>query len=215
MTNNSKDNSQIENWRGGLGDAYTDRNTLAPDLLAARREMWGRILQHAPLPPEPKLLEIGANVGANLRALKELVDADFFALEPNAKARSCLTEDGVLPTANIFDALAQDIPLPDASVDLAFTSGVLIHINPDDLLACCAEIYRVSRRYVVSVEYFSKEPEEKTYQGKEGLLFKRDFGSFWLDNFPDLSCRGYGFEWKPATGLDDLTWWVLEKQTNL
>ena len=122
-------------------------------------------------------------------------------------------ESQVVPANNISDCLAHDLRFPDESFDLVFTSGVLIHIHPDNLLSSCSEIHRVTRRYIVCIEYFSDKPEEIHYRGHDELLFKRDFGSFWLDNFPDLETRDYGFAWKRVTGLDNPTWWVFEKPT--
>ena len=63
----------------------------------------------------------------------------------------------------------------------------------------------------MSIEYFAAEPEEKRYRGQDGLLFKRDFGAFWLEMFPELELIDYGFFWKHATGLDNLTWWLFRK----
>jgi pseudaminic acid biosynthesis-associated methylase len=104
------------------------------------------------------------------------------------------------------------LPLQDAAVEFSFTSGVLIHIAPDDLLASCAEIYRVSSRYIACAEYFNPTPVEIEYRGHSGVLFKRDFGGYWLDNFLDLELVDYGFLWRRATGLDDLTWWLFRKR---
>ena len=53
------------------------------------------------------------------------------------------------------------------------------------------------------------------YRGEEGLLFKRDFGAFWLENFPDLKPVSFGFSWKPLSGLDNMNWWVFEKNSQL
>ena len=97
------------------------------------------------------------------------------------------------------------------SVEFVFTIGVLIHIAPDDLLASCREMFRVSSQYVACAEYFNPTPVEIDYRGHRGVLFKRDFGAFWLDNFPELELVDYGFLWKRATGLDDLTWWLFCK----
>jgi spore coat polysaccharide biosynthesis protein SpsF len=108
--------------------------------------------------------------------------------------------------------VAADIGLPDGAVDLAFTSGVLIHIHPDQLLASCREIHRVARRYIVCSEYFADTPQEVPYRGNRDALFKRDFGGFYLDNFPDLALVDYGFAWKRSTGLDNPTWWVFAKR---
>ena len=111
----------------------------------------------------------------------------------------------------VLDGSADNIPLSDAAVDLVFTSGVLIHVPPDRLLAACKEMHRVADKYLLSAEYFSQTPEEKKYRGRAGLLFKRDFGAYWLENFSDLSLVDYGFFWKPATGIDDLTFWLFRK----
>src|SRR5262249_14679202 len=107
--------------------------------------------------------------------------------------------------------VAANIEFPDDIADLTFTSRVLIHISPENLLASCREIYRCTRRWIVCIEYFSDEPEMKRYRGHDGLLFKRDFGGFWLDNFPDLQPVAHGFFWKRVTGLDNTNWWILRK----
>jgi hypothetical protein len=47
--------------------------------------------------------------------------------------------------------------------------------------------------------------------GDQNVLFKCDFGSFWLDNVPDLVAAGYGFFWKRLTSLDNCNWWLFRK----
>lgn len=212
MTSVNKDTAQLEFWRGEFGNTYIERNAASAEHLRARVAMWAKIMNVTVGAPPTSILEIGANIGNNLRALHMLTGAELYALEPNRQARERLVEDGVVPAANALDGLAAKIDLGDGSVDMAFTSGVLIHIHPDDLLASCTEIHRVARRYVVCVEYFSDKPEAIPYRGHSDKLFKRDFGGYWLDNFPDLQVRDYGFSWKRLTGLDNLTWWLFEKQ---
>ncbi|MBF0187051.1 MAG: methyltransferase domain-containing protein [Magnetococcales bacterium] len=206
-----KESRQVAFWRGAFGTTYTQRN--APDdwQLRSRVRMWSEILRSTVGAPPTSILEVGANLGINLRVLGSLVDAKLHALEPNAAARARLEEDGVLPADAIHDGFASAIPLADGAVDLAFTSGVLIHIHPDDLEASCREIHRVASRYIVCVEYFSDKPESIPYRGHDDVLFKRDFGGFWLDLFPDLQVLDYGFAWKRMTGLDNLTWWIFAK----
>jgi pseudaminic acid biosynthesis-associated methylase len=211
MTTSSTKNKQEALWRGEFGDAYIGRNDIDPKRLAALTENWTRILRPSLRTPQ-SILEVGSNIGLNLRALRRLTGAEFYALEPNAQARQVLADDDIVPQKNILDGLSTSIGLPDASVDMAFTSGVLIHIHPDNLLASCKEIHRVSRHYIACIEYFSAKPEEIPYRGHNEALFKRDFGSFYLDNFPDLRVVDYGFAWKRLTGLDDLTWWLFEKK---
>lgn len=207
------DTAQVAFWRGAFGDSYTARNAADAAQIRARVALWAAILAHAAAAPPRRILEVGANIGSNLRALRCLTDAAFFAVEPNAAARQVLIDEGVVPAANVRDGVAAAIDLSDGAVDLAFTSGVLIHVHPDDLLASCREIHRVTRRYVACIEYFADKPEEVVYRGHSERLFKRDFGAFWLDSFPDLSVLGCGFAWRRLTGLDNLTWWLFEKTT--
>jgi len=54
-------------------------------------------------------------------------------------------------------------------------------------------------------------PRGEVVSRREGKLFKRDFGGFWWDVFPELTFVDGGFFWKRATGLDDLTWWLFAK----
>jgi spore coat polysaccharide biosynthesis protein SpsF len=202
---------QEQLWRGEFGNAYTDRNAISEDKVRALARHWARILGATEGAPPRTILEVGANIGLNLRALNRLTSAELMALEPNAKARERLVSDAVVGAGKVFDGLGNAIPLGDGTVDMAFTSGVLIHVHPDNLLATCEELHRVSRRYVACIEYFSDRPEEVVYRGETKALFKRDFGGFYLDNFPDLRVLDYGFSWKRLSGLDNLTWWLFEK----
>jgi len=203
--------SPVNAWRGAFGDAYTARNAADENSIELRLRMWRRVLRSLEASPPASCLEVGANVGTNLRALKALHSMDIYALEPNADARDILIRDCVVTPDHVLDGTADRIDLPDNGIDLVFTSGVLIHVPPEQLEAACREMHRIAHRHLLTIEYFASEPEEKTYRGEKGLLFKRDFGAFWLDLFPDLSLVDYGFFWKPATGLDNLTWWLFAK----
>ena len=198
-------------WAGAFGDAYTARNAAGEASIERRTAMWRRVLRPLSTRLPASCLEVGANVGINLRALRALHEIEMHAVEPNAKAREILIRDRVVPADHVLDGSVERIDLADESVDLVFTNGVLIHVDPACLEAACREMHRVARRYLLTIEYFANEPEEKTYRGREGLLFKRDFGAFWLDLFQALALVDYGFFWKRATGLDNLTWWLFAK----
>ncbi|MBF0590193.1 MAG: methyltransferase domain-containing protein [Magnetococcales bacterium] len=203
---------QLDFWRGEFGSTYTERNAADAWQLQARVRLWSRIMRAMDGRSPQSILEVGANLGNNLRALSTMCSATFHALEPNPTARERLVDDQVVAPERVLDGFASEIPLDDGAVELAFTSGVLIHIHPDDLAASCGEIYRVSSRYIVCIEYFSDKPEVIPYRGHTDKLFKRDFGGFWMDQHPDLQLLDYGFAWKRMTGLDNLTWWVFEKR---
>lgn len=206
------DNAQLRLWRGDFGNAYIERNSDAPEELQRRTRLFAAMLRCLAGSPPRSILEVGANIGANLKALRALIDAELFAVEPNAKARERMVKGKVLAKANVLDGIASDIGLDDGAVELAFTSGVLIHIHPDDLLASCREIHRVASRYIACAEYYSPRAEEVLYRGNKAAMFRRDFGGFWLDSFPDLRLVDYGFTWYRAGGPDDMNWWVFEKR---
>jgi pseudaminic acid biosynthesis-associated methylase len=211
MTNTSS-TPQVEFWRGDFGDVYTDRNVASPEQLRARVALWSDILGHAVGAPPGSILEVGANRGINLRALRALTGARLLAVEPNDKARALLVSDGIVSATDVRGGVSAAIDFPDGVADLAFTSGVLIHIHPDHLLASMREIHRCAARWIACIEYFADKPETVPYRGHDDRLFKRDYGSLWLDSFTDLRVAGYGFAWKRVTGLDNLTWWLFEKR---
>lgn len=204
-----KDNPQLDHWRGEFGDAYTARSPAGRERIDQAAKFWDMIFRKIEKPQS--ILEVGANVGANLMAIRGLSDAILYAVEPNDRARSILEESNIVSPENIRAASAQELPFISNSIDLVFTAGVLIHIAPNDLLGACSEIHRCSRRYILCSEYFSDQPEQKSYRGHNGL-FLRDFGSYYLDNFSDLDLVDYGFLWRRTTGIDNQTWWLFRKQ---
>ncbi len=205
------ESDQTHLWRGNFGNEYIARNPANADAVRASATLWAQILRCFQGNPPETILEIGANIGINLRALHVLTNAELYALEPNNEAYRQLIANRVVSAKNALEGVASQIALPDASIDLVFTRGVLIHIHPNDLLASCREIHRVARRYIVSIEYFAANPEEMTYRNQSNALFKRDFGAYWLDNFANIRVLDYGFAWQRLTGLDNLTWWAFEK----
>ena len=205
------DTSQLDEWRGEFGVAYIERNSAKPERVQQRADAMSKILDHIDDALPQSIIEVGANVGLNLRALKVVVGAELIAVEPNYAARKILSADGVLPADHIFDGTADALPLEDASVDLVLTSAVLIHV-PDELLeASYREIHRVAKRYILCLEYFSPNPVEIHYRGRDDMLYKRDYGGLWLDWYPDLELIADGFFWKRTTGLDNVNWWLFRK----
>jgi len=211
MSNESDNTRQLKNWCGEFGKEYMTRNIVDKKTMIARTKMWSRILNPIIGDLPKTIVEVGSNLGLNLRALTQLTDARLIAIEPNERALGKLVEDGVVNKDDALTAIAADIPLEDGVADLAFTSGVLIHIAPEQLSQSMAEIYRVSSKYIVCCEYFSDKPENIQYRGEDGLLFKRDFGDYWMESYPDLQLIDYGFLWKRMTGLDNITWWIFKK----
>lgn len=206
--------SRIEHaelWSGDFGDSYTARNQPTEKSLASRIRLFQRVLRSAPVEAGATVLEVGTNIGMNLVALARLAPLSLFGVDLNRAALTILCRDPALGRrARVAVAQAEQLPFANASMDLVFTCGLLIHIHPDHLLAACREILRVARRYILCAEYFSPRPEEIEYRGQYELLFKRDFGGFFLDHWPTLRLLDYGFLWKRLE-FDDVTWWLFAR----
>jgi spore coat polysaccharide biosynthesis protein SpsF len=101
----------------------------------------------------------------------------------------------------------------DYKRDIAFTKGVLIHINPNEVQIVYQKLYDVSKKYILVAEYYNPSPMEVLYRDHAGKLFKRDFAGEMLDKFPDLKLIDYGFVYHRDNYFtdDDITWFLMEK----
>jgi pseudaminic acid biosynthesis-associated methylase len=197
------DTVQLRAWAGEFGDAYTERNVVDWRIrLSAFRTM----LEGT----EPgSILEIGSNRGHNLILLSELYEgAQLIGLEPNLKALGIARQTD--PNAQIVQGNALEIPFGAERFDLVITANVLIHIALDDLAAVLEEIHRVSRQYILSIEYFAEEETVIHYRGHDDLLWKRNFPEHYRKQFPELRLLKSGY-WDRDNGFDRSNWWLWEK----
>jgi pseudaminic acid biosynthesis-associated methylase len=188
-------------WAGPFGNAYTQRNATAG---AGRERFWHGLLDRYEI---ATVLEVGCNVGANLRPIAARSNA--CGIDVNESAIRALNADRPDIGAQVADA--SSLPFPDAAFDLVFTMGVLIHVPPESLKVVTGEIVRCSRRYILAGEYFSATPQVVPYRDHDRALFKRDFGAFYGENHNELSLVEQGFLSADA-GFDDITWWLFEKR---
>ena len=114
------------------------------------------------------------------------------------------------PELDVFEGTAFDLPFKDGRFDLVFTSGVLIHIGPDQLGAALAEMARVSRRYLLTIEYDHEREVEIAYRGHAAALWKRDHAAAVTAHCPGFARIRTGFL-RPADGYDDCTYHVFER----
>lgn len=194
-------------WAGEFGDQYIGRNPGAKEM-GARLAMFARIM--ARTRGVDSIIEFGANIGNNLRVLHQMFPGiELAAVEINEKAVNVLTDWG---KAQVHHRSILDFA-PEKCFDLAFVSGVLIHINPDALPTVYGRLHAASQRYVCLIEYYNPTPVEVSYRGHDDRLFKRDFAGEMMARFPGLRLLDYGFVYHgdPNFPLDDLTWFLLEK----
>lgn len=190
-------------WRSGaFADAYMVRNA---DAGARRHEFWlGRVLGPC---PTTSVLEVGCNVGANLQHIAPVVPR-VVGVDINVHA---LAAAQLIPNVTAVHAPATALPFVDASFDLVFTSGVLIHLDHEQLPRAMDEMVRVSRRFLLAIEYFAPTEVEVPYRGHAGALWKRPYDLFFALRFPHLVPAGQGWL-GPNDGWDDCNWWLWEKR---
>lgn len=194
--------SQLALWRSEFGRAYTDRNDREKP---ERVDAWRRVLEGI---QPTRVLEVGCNVGWNLAYLTQLGVPALFGIEPQpdavarAQARSAAFD--------VRCGTAFELPFPDRYFDLAFTSGVMIHIAPEQLGLAMDEMYRVSRRWIVAIEYDSPTEVALDYRGHKQALWKRDHGAIWAARHRDLRLVRR-LELGVESGYDDCVASVFEK----
>jgi len=196
-------------WAGEFGDEYLRRNDLTPSSLASRLALWGKILRNCPRCPS-SVLELGANIGINLHAFALLLpDASLTGLEINSSATKALRKWG---GAEVIESSLFTFS-PQKKWGFVFTSGVLIHLNPDLLPTAYTLMAECSLRYICMVEYYNPAPVTVAYRNNTEKLFKRDFAGEFLALHSEFVLRDYGFVYHkdPIFPGDDLTWFLLER----
>lgn len=197
---------QEQFWAGEFGDNYIGRNE-SEALLYSKVAMWSKMLRSAH--SVRSVRELGCNIGLNLLALKRMQPSlalSGIEINPVAAEQARQLDVAQITCGTILDEI-QDEP-----VDLTFTAGVLIHINPDQLDNVYRNLVNNSRRYVLVAEYYNPAPTAIMYRGHADRLFKRDFAGDLIEKF-GMKLVDYGFvykrdNWAPQ---DDITWFLLEK----
>jgi len=182
---------QMDGWSGQIGKEYTDRNALNMEdweLLyknrygLTRTELNSRFL--GDLPRDIRILEVGCNVGNQLRVLQGMgfknlygVELQWYAVE-QAKQRT--------QNIDIIQGSAFDIPFRDGYFDLVYTSGVLIHFTDRDIGLVFDEICRCTKKYVWALEYFAPTWTEIPWRGNRNLMWKADYSKLFRERCPIL-----------------------------
>lgn len=202
--------SQEAFWAGQFGTEYIGRND-SNQLLASNLNFFTKALEQAGR--ITSCLELGANIGMNLKALQLLYPGiNLKGVEINPDAAGQLRK--LIGSNNVYEGSVFDYPVTD-KVDLSLIKGVLIHINPEMLNVVYEKLYQATDRYILVCEYYNPTPVTVSYRGHADRLFKRDFAGEMLDKYSDLSLVEYGFACRrdPAFPQDDITWFLMERRS--
>ena len=180
-------------WSEKFGKKYTDRNLMSIEeldkLYAARygisRTALNKEFLEGEIEKTNKILEIGCNVGNQLLALQKMNYENLWGIELQDYAVEITKKR--TKKMNIIKASAFDLPYKSDYFDLVFTSGVLIHISPNDIEKALEEIHRCTKSYIWGFEYYIPEGYETVnYRGEKNLLWKTNFLKLFIERFSDL-----------------------------
>jgi len=200
---------QEEFWAGGFGDDYASRN-MGEEFLANQVAYFANIISKTS--EITSIIEYGANIGENLRALSTLLPkAKQAAVEINKTACDEIKKWSK-SKIEVFNQSILEFS-PKKKYDLAFVKGVLIHINPEKLDQVYDILYQSSKKYICIGEYYNPSPVGIDYRGHKNRLFKRDFCGEIMKKYKDLKLTDYGFCYHndPIFPQDDITWFLLQK----
>ena len=153
-----------------LWKKYTDENT---DKI--ERKQSDLIYYLCLLLGAKKICEAGCNIGNNLASFPtdfEVYGFDMskYALEKAKKRYTSFKFE----IGNI-----NKIPFNDSFFDLIFTRGVLIHIHDTEIDAGLMEMVRVSKKWIMNLEYFGKDGEMIKWSRGDELLWYRNMKKRW------------------------------------
>ncbi len=200
---------QLDFWKNRYAKSYREKNSAFNVELGV--EGWEIMLKG--IDGMNNILECGSNIGRNIGFLEKIypnVEKTIIELSPDAF--EIVTQK--YPVINSFNGPILESNYRKGSFSLVFTIGVLIHINPNDLLDTMQRMYDYSNEYILIGEYFNRTPVMIEYQGEQNKLFKRDFGKMFIDNF-NVELVDYGFLWGyiyDSAGFDDITYWLFKKK---
>ncbi len=178
-------------WTNSFGKEYTQRNLRnIPEENEFYKKTYGITREEmdrfflGDIPRTSKILEVGCNIGTKLQFLQKLGFEKLYGIEIQEDAVEIAKTHS--KGINIIQGSGFDLPFKDQYFDIVYTSGVLIHIAPTDILKMLDEIYRCSKSYIWGFEYFAEKYQEIEYRGNKSVLWKGNFPQMYCDRFPDL-----------------------------
>jgi pseudaminic acid biosynthesis-associated methylase len=199
---------QSEFWKSEFGDDYIQRNQ-SKKLLASNLYLFGQIFSNC-RPVPTSILELGANIGMNYKAVSLLSpDCSFLGVEVNEKALEELNSSGAQGLLSSIEDFK-----PTETYEFVFTKGVLIHLNPESLPETYKKMAKASKKYVMICEYFNPTPVAVSYRGHQDKLFKRDFAGEFLQTNAEFTQIADGFaSQRAAFPQDDLNWTLFSRNS--
>lgn len=124
-----------------------------------------------------KVLEVGCNVGNNLKYLKGFcechgVDFSDYALMKGKEINGFVN-------FKLTDA-KDPLPYLDNEFDVVITRGLLIHIPNYQIHNVIKQLFRVSSKYIINIEYFGEDSKAIEFDRfGDNFIWFRDMRKLW------------------------------------
>ena len=118
------------------------------------------------------VLEIGCSTGIDLKLFPNTIQ--FGGIDLNNHALDIAKEK--VPNGNFKNGTITDLPFEDTSIDFVFTHGLMNYLDDDILEKAIAEMFRVSRRWIMNCEKF-----EETEKSIDEYQKSRNMKNRWLN----------------------------------
>lgn len=188
-------NEQEKFWSGEEGKSYLQRNFQIGTRFNDRKQFYDMF--ESIEDKNISILEAGCNCGINLQILKELGFNNLSGIDIGSDALAEAKRR--LPDSKFYQGSILDMPFQDGQFDMIFTSGVLIHQDPDKSLdQAMTEIYRCSNKYILGLEDYSEQLKPIKYRSTFGFLWNAPYDAVWTDKYKDLEVlKTYKFTGSP------------------
>lgn len=183
---------QAKRWNSDFGRRYTDRHPESVDGFNELREkeQYGvtqlELLEEhlGDLDRDLRILEVGTNVGVQLRMLQKLGFHDLYGIDVSRYAiEKCAN---YTPELGIAQADALHLPFRDNTFDLVFTNETLVTIAPEHIDIAIDEIARCSNQWIWGLEHYADEYTMIEYRGLDEMLWKTDFPRLYMQRHDNL-----------------------------
>ena len=115
------------------------------------------------------ILEIGCGTGIDLKEFKEPFEVN--GLDLNDHALNLARKS--LPNVNFKNGDITNMPYEDSSIDFIFTHKLLNYLDDETLDTGVAEMFRVSKKYILNCELFGESEKSINENMKSRNMLKR------------------------------------------
>ncbi len=168
-------NPQEEFWSGPAGRTYMMRNNVEAGRLEERVAFFDLFYE---FPRDLPILEVGCNVGINLSILRKMGFTNLSGIDIYSSA--ILVAEKFVPGAHFAVGSILDLPYADEEFGAVFSSGVLIHQDPNESLSrAMSEMSRCSSQYILGFEDYAETFEAPRCYDRHDLYWRGPYNKMW------------------------------------